>query len=78
MIDLCAILPTLLEELTAVGASSIRIVRVMRLLRVFRVLHFAGLDAEAEAMRAAFWAGVPCLRAREAESGLIHIYAHMN
>ena len=54
VVDLMSILPTLLEELTAFGGSSIRTVRVLRLLRVFRVLHMAGLNAEAEALGAAF------------------------
>ena len=58
IVDLCAVLPSIVEELTPAteGAASLRIVRVLRLLRVFRVLHFAGLNAEAEALRAGFWA----------------------
>ena len=47
-VDLCSILPTLLEELTSMH-TQFRIVRVLRLLRVLRVLHFAGFSAEAEA-----------------------------
>ena len=54
-VDLVAILPTLLEEVTFIGASSMRIVRVLRLLRVFRVLHHAGLNAEVESLLSAFW-----------------------
>ena len=55
-VDLLAILPTLLVYVGAFGASSmhLRIVRVLRLLRVFRVLQSAGLQEEAEALRAAF------------------------
>jgi hypothetical protein len=55
-VDLCAILPTLLEEVTdEFSGSSMRIVRVLRLLRVFRVLHFTGLSEEAESLARAFW-----------------------
>ena len=56
VVDLCAVLPTLVEELFPMGASTLRIVRVLRLLRVFRVMHFAGLEDEASELRAAFWA----------------------
>ena len=56
-VDLCAILPALLEELLTPGSSSLRIVRVLRLLRVFRVVQLdARLAQEADALRSAFWA----------------------
>lgn len=57
VVDLAALLPTLVDELTAVqiNGGQMRLVRVLRLLRVFRVLHFAGLSAEAEALLHAFW-----------------------
>ena len=57
IVDLFAVLPTLLDELLAgSGTAYLRIVRVLRLLRVFRVLHFAGLTAESDALKAALWA----------------------
>lgn len=50
VVDLCAVLPTLIEDLVASGSgtAALRIVRVLRLLRVFRVLQFTGLTDEAE------------------------------
>ena len=58
IVDLCAVLPSLIEDLLprGTGTSSLRIVRVLRLLRVFRVLHVTGLTEEADALRSAFWA----------------------
>ena len=57
IIDLCATLPSLLEIIFNLGASqrSIRTELVLRLLRVFRVLQWAGLNAEADALRTALW-----------------------
>lgn len=59
LVDLCAVLPSLIVVMLlpdSGAATNLRLVRVLRLLRVFRVLHFVGLSDEAEALRAAFWA----------------------
>ena len=57
VVDLCATMPSLLEIILNLGGSqrSIRIELVLRLLRVFRVLQWAGLNAEADALRTALW-----------------------
>ena len=55
VIDLLAVVPTVVEELFTPGTSSLRLVRVLRLLRVFRVLQFTGLNREADELLAAFW-----------------------
>jgi voltage-gated potassium channel len=56
-VDICAILPSLLEAIFHLSSHrEIRIVRVLRLLRVFRVCSALGLSGEADALRAAFWA----------------------
>lgn len=57
-VDLIATLPSLLEAMFGFGASSrgIRFELVLRLLRVFRVLQWAGLNEEAEALKAALYA----------------------
>lgn len=56
VVDLCATLPSLLEIITPLSSSrGVRIELVLRLLRVFRVLQWAGLNAEADALKDALW-----------------------